>query len=634
MADEAGTLVTILEARTADYDRALARSGQVTQQYGTEVERAAGRAEGAMVQSLGKVNEATGNASASQMILQSVVRRTADQFAAGAPLSTIFAEHISAIAEAGQLAGGSMGAFGEILSGPWGIAISAAISVLSIFGAQLLDSGEAADGAEKSLKAFEDRQADLARFVDATTGKLREQNRQLALIAQMQFPAQINAQAGVTRGFTDQAFNAAREFDRTPGAGTTAARVAVAKAVDASGSNVQLLNRNLAALADRNPELKALADQVAGLAGQAAEAALKIGTMQGQQRDLNTALQGGVVVTTSLIDRQVAIQQATNGVELAQARLNDVRARGAEIDKMDSGAAKTAALGQYRADLAGAESAVKSEQAAEEAARKARADAAAEARRQAAQRLRDLLDYVETVRKLGSEEGLIPDLMKSNAQLGRTLGLDDAEATLKGIGTEIDKIRETTILDPSKQALQQQEQSIRTLSGLYYDLFTGGTKSLWKDFERMGLEALAKIAAEKTFAALLSFGSQHSGDGGILGTIATAVSSFGGPRAAGGPVAAGGTYLVGEKGPELLQMGASAGTIVPNQAPAMRPSMGQVTGGTVEHRIVIEPNEMFDTHVDTRVVGGIVQYAPVIIEGAKSATFAAANRPSLPRSAG
>jgi hypothetical protein len=66
----------------------------------------------------------------------------------------------------------------------------------------------------------------------------------------------------------------------------------------------------------------------------------------------------------------------------------------------------------------------------------------------------------------------------------------------------------------------------------------------------------------------------------------------------------------------------------------MRPSMGQVTGGTVEHRIVIEPNEMFDTHVDTRVVGGIVQYAPVIIEGAKSATFAAANRPSLPRSAG
>lgn len=39
-----------------------------------------------------------------------------------------------------------------------------------------------------------------------------------------------------------------------------------------------------------------------------------------------------------------------------------------------------------------------------------------------------------------------------------------------------------------------------------------------------------------------------------------------GRRASGGPVAAGGTYLVGEEGPELLQMGASGGNVVPNHA--------------------------------------------------------------------
>ena len=36
------------------------------------------------------------------------------------------------------------------------------------------------------------------------------------------------------------------------------------------------------------------------------------------------------------------------------------------------------------------------------------------------------------------------------------------------------------------------------------------------------------------------------------------------PKANGGPVVPGGTYLVGEKGPELLQMGSSGGNIVPN----------------------------------------------------------------------
>ena len=36
------------------------------------------------------------------------------------------------------------------------------------------------------------------------------------------------------------------------------------------------------------------------------------------------------------------------------------------------------------------------------------------------------------------------------------------------------------------------------------------------------------------------------------------------PKARGGPVSAGGTYLVGEKGPEILQMGSMGGSIIPN----------------------------------------------------------------------
>jgi hypothetical protein len=47
-------------------------------------------------------------------------------------------------------------------------------------------------------------------------------------------------------------------------------------------------------------------------------------------------------------------------------------------------------------------------------------------------------------------------------------------------------------------------------------------------------------------------------------------------KAKGGPVMPGGTYLVGEEGPELLQMGGSGGNIVPN---------GQMGGGQVTYNI-------------------------------------------------
>ena len=46
--------------------------------------------------------------------------------------------------------------------------------------------------------------------------------------------------------------------------------------------------------------------------------------------------------------------------------------------------------------------------------------------------------------------------------------------------------------------------------------------------------------------------------GGFLGKV------FGGGKASGGPVSAGQTYLVGEKGPELLTMGSNRGFITPN----------------------------------------------------------------------
>lgn len=68
----------------------------------------------------------------------------------------------------------------------------------------------------------------------------------------------------------------------------------------------------------------------------------------------------------------------------------------------------------------------------------------------------------------------------------------------------------------------------------------------------------------KPLAQALS--SQSGGGiGGFLGTIGGFLG-LSGARANGGPVSAGGTYLVGERGPELLKMGGSPGVVVPNHA--------------------------------------------------------------------
>ena len=75
-----------------------------------------------------------------------------------------------------------------------------------------------------------------------------------------------------------------------------------------------------------------------------------------------------------------------------------------------------------------------------------------------------------------------------------------------------------------------------------------------------------------------------SGSGSPLGSIFSFLgSAVSGARANGGPVSAGGTYLVGERGPELLKMGGSPGVVVPNHA--LRGASG---GATVVQHITID----------------------------------------------
>ena len=79
------------------------------------------------------------------------------------------------------------------------------------------------------------------------------------------------------------------------------------------------------------------------------------------------------------------------------------------------------------------------------------------------------------------------------------------------------------------------------------------------------------------------------------------------PKAKGGPVSAGGSYLVGERGPEILQMGSRGGNIIPNNA---------IGGGGTTNNMITVNVDASGTSVQGngseadqlgQLIGGIVQ---------------------------
>lgn len=92
-----------------------------------------------------------------------------------------------------------------------------------------------------------------------------------------------------------------------------------------------------------------------------------------------------------------------------------------------------------------------------------------------------------------------------------------------------------------------------------FDPFKGGIKGMLSGFVNILRRMAAEAAAAQIFKSLFGDKGGGGGLGGFLGSI------FGGGKAVGGPVSGGMSYLVGEKGPELLTMGrGQSGVITPN----------------------------------------------------------------------
>lgn len=168
-------------------------------------------------------------------------------------------------------------------------------------------------------------------------------------------------------------------------------------------------------------------------------------------------------------------------------------------------------------------------------------------------------------------------------------------------------------LAEKRKALE--EDTTRSLATIYQDLFTGGTKAVWRDFKAIGLQVIAELLAKFTLAKIA--GKSFDLGGALGGALKSA--GFGGFFAEGGSPPVGKVSVVGERGPELF-VPKVPGTIIPNRAlrGGGAPSVSltvNAPGATAETVMMIRRE--------------LANAAPVLIQAAQRTTVSALNRPRL-----
>lgn len=124
MAYEADKVVVELIAKNDQFDANVRASSAAYSQGMKEIETSGTAAE----TSHKRLTASVGNSRIAMLELQHVVRGSAGQIAAGAPLTQVLAQHMAMLAQAVTLAGGAFGKLGAFLGGPWGLVLTIAVA--------------------------------------------------------------------------------------------------------------------------------------------------------------------------------------------------------------------------------------------------------------------------------------------------------------------------------------------------------------------------------------------------------------------------------------------------------------------------------------------------------------------------
>ncbi len=160
------------------------------------------------------------------------------------------------------------------------------------------------------------------------------------------------------------------------------------------------------------------------------------------------------------------------------------------------------------------------------------------------------------------------------------------EAALESLKNKLTGLDEFTS-EIGKSVAQNLQQSF---SDFLFDPFEDGLDGMVRSFG----ETLRRLAADLLAQQLLmSFFSSFANSGGGVGAIANAAigALSGGTRADGGPVSAGQSYLVGERGPEIITPRQS-GSVIPNEMMNMQQAAPQVNVAPAPVVVVDDPSKV------------------------------------------
>lgn len=332
------------------------------------------------------------------------------------------------------VAGGVVSFFG----GPWGLAFAAAATA-----AYLLATAQTA--AERAADRLAAAQEALGRYVDSTTGKIREQNAALMEGAALESDKRVKQAEGDYRNARFEAANF-RVLGNDPAVQDIQNRYASKKvaAPEAANELIRLRDKRPELAEQINPIIQRLANVVTIARSAVAEQAANR-QLRGRGTSFDARIvenKGDLVAATraereanggrlqprskSQIEAEAKSRAARTDLERARAELAKVRADGRAANETED---------QYIDRLAAAQSAVKSAQQAASNLRKERTAGAAAARKEARDAIQDAKDEAAAKR-----DSALLDLEKRKPTLTQGQFLDERIKILKTYDDEVNKL--------------------------------------------------------------------------------------------------------------------------------------------------------------------------------------------------
>lgn len=532
----------------------------------------------------------------------------------GASPIQAFNQQIGQLGYAMSMMGGKLGAVGNFLAGPWSILVIGAAMAVGFLVEKFMAAEEAAQDVKFATFSMSDAQSILGNVMDITTGKITTQNTALIDLAKAQIiVAKLQAEARAAEAKGAVAAIAKREFQFSGGMGGGFA--VGRRKVDARDVISQ----------------EVLSGKMTG------EVAIK---------RLENLKDAGKLTTKQFIEAASAV--ANLGVEV-----ENIKVFG-EARKLLEGTGGRSLLKPDKKGAAAAAAAAK--RLAAEAKRAAKE---AEAARQ--KELKSIESFMDKIGKVGMKE--LPAFQRDIAQLekdfmelseaGQSATIEPFKAAVESIemkqysdllkedvreadrmikdvlsnmdGAPVSKSMED-IIDRNEEVRKSFEEIGNSVSDAFKGMLTGAMS--WKDGMRSliasVIDQLWKLfVVQKIVGIVTGALGGASNMPGNMGNASDALNLIKVPGFANGTMSApGGMALVGERGPELVNLPRGS-QVIPNH------KLGR-SGGSSNISVNVDARGSNDpAAVRAQVQQGILEAAPAIIAAAESRTIAGLRRPRL-----